>query len=161
MSVAFVREESAETAAEVTLPDRHVSPHPNLVTPAGLDALHRAMDEARASYEASQKIEDLNERPRMAAPALRDLRYFSNRLQTAKVVTPSTTGDVVAFGSQVTFIRDDGRRQIFRIVGEDEADARSGSISYVSPVARALIGKVVGEVISVGGHDIEIIDIQT
>jgi hypothetical protein len=74
MSVAFVREESAETAAEVTLPDRHVSSHPNLVTPAGLDALHRAMDEARANYEASQKIEDLNERRRMAAPALRDLR---------------------------------------------------------------------------------------
>ena len=39
MSVAFTREESAETAAEVELPDRPISPHPNLVTASGLEAL--------------------------------------------------------------------------------------------------------------------------
>jgi hypothetical protein len=59
----------------------------------------------------------------------------------------------------VTFRRDDGRRQTFRIVGEDEADARNGSISYVSPVARALIGKAAGETVLVGDREIEILSI--
>jgi hypothetical protein len=57
MSVAFTREESAETAAEVGLPDRPVSPHPNWVTTSGLRALGTAMTEARAAYDAAQQIE--------------------------------------------------------------------------------------------------------
>ena len=65
-----------------------------------------------------------------------------------------------AFGHQVMFSRDDGRRQAFRIVGEDEADPRNGSISYVSPVARALIGKAPGDVVLVGDHEIEILSIE-
>ncbi|MGG2476782.1 GreA/GreB family elongation factor, partial [Rhizobium sp. BR5] len=51
----------------------------------------------------------------------------------------------VAFGSLVTFSRDDGRTQRFRIVGEDEADPAAGTMSYVSPVARALMGKAAGD----------------
>jgi len=69
-------------------------------------------------------------------------------------------GSVVAFGHRVTFRRDDGRRQVFRIVGEDEADARNGSISYVSPVARALIGRAAGEIALVGDREIEILSID-
>jgi transcription elongation GreA/GreB family factor len=60
----------------------------------------------------------------------------------------------------VTFKRDDGRRQAFRIVGEDEADPRNGSISYTSTVARALIGKAAGEVAWVGDHEIEILSME-
>jgi transcription elongation GreA/GreB family factor len=60
----------------------------------------------------------------------------------------------------VTFDRADGRRQTFRIVGEDEADAAHGSVSYVSPLARALLGREVGEVMKLGGQDIEIIAID-
>ena len=58
-----------------------------------------------------------------------------------------------------TPLSDDGRRQTFRIVGEDEGDPRNGSISYVSPVARALIGKSVGDFAVVGDHEIEILAI--
>jgi hypothetical protein len=58
MSVAFTREESAETAAEVELPDRPISAHPNLVTESGLVALANAMAEWRAAYNAAQQIED-------------------------------------------------------------------------------------------------------
>ena len=50
--------------------------------------------------------------------------------------------------------------QAFRIVGEDEADPRNGSISYVSPVARALIGKAAGDVVLAGDHEIEILSIE-
>jgi transcription elongation GreA/GreB family factor len=160
MSVAFVREESAETAAEVSLPDRPISPHPNLVTRTGLEALRRALDEAHAAHQAAQEIGDFNERRRAAAPALRNLRYFSDRLQSAQVVSPPPSNDRVAFGHRVTFVRDDERRQSFKIVGEDEADPRSGSISYVSPVARALMGKAIGEEVRLGEHDIDILEIE-
>jgi transcription elongation GreA/GreB family factor len=60
----------------------------------------------------------------------------------------------------VTFRRDDGRRQAFRIVGEDEADPRHGSISYVSPVARALTGTAAGEIVLAADHEIEILSID-
>jgi transcription elongation GreA/GreB family factor len=159
LSVAFTREESAETAAEVELPDRPISSHPNLVTASGLEALVNAMAEWRAAYNAAHQIEDGAERRRAVAVASREMRYFADRLGTAQVVPPSTGPDAVAFGHRVTFERDDGRRQAFRIVGEDEADPKNGSISYVSPVARALIGKTAGDVVLLGDQEIEILSI--
>ncbi len=160
MSVAFTREESTETAAEVELPDRPFSPHPNLVTASGLEALANAMAEWRAAYNAAQQIEGAGERRHAVAVASREIRYFAERLRTAQIVPPREEFGAVAFGHQVTFSRDDGRRQAFRIVGEDEADPRNGSISYVSPVARALIGKAAGDVVLVGDHEIEILSIE-
>jgi transcription elongation GreA/GreB family factor len=159
MSVAFTREESAETAAEVELPDRPISPHPNLVTASGLEALTNAMNESRTAYEVAQRIEDAAERRRAVAVATRDMRYFADRLRTAQLVPPPADCGAVAFGHRVTFKRDDGRGHTFKIVGEDEADPRNGSISYVSPVARALIGKAAGEVVLAGDHEIEILSI--
>ncbi|WEX86600.1 transcription elongation factor GreA [Sinorhizobium garamanticum] len=160
MSVAFVKEESAETAAETLLPDRAISPHPNLVTEAGLKALEMQLRQAREAYDATSAIEDVNERRRQAANPLRDLRYFAERVRTAQLVPDPTSNDTVAFGSTVTFSRDDGRVQTYRIVGEDEADPKAGSISYVSPVARILMGKAVGDVVSVGDHELEVIAIS-
>jgi transcription elongation GreA/GreB family factor len=160
MSVAFTREESAETAAEVELPDRPISSHPNFVTASGLELLRRAMAAAKAAYAACQAIEDVNERRRISAPAARDLRYFTSRVASAQLRSPPANADRVAFGHQVTFEREDGRKQSFRIVGEDEADPAAGSISYVSPVARALIGKSLGDVVNVNGKDIEIVAIS-
>jgi transcription elongation GreA/GreB family factor len=60
----------------------------------------------------------------------------------------------------VTFRRDDGRVQKYRIVGEDEADPKTGSISFVSPVARLLMGKAVGDVAGTSGQELEIISIS-
>ena len=159
MSVAFTKEESAETAAETLLPDRPISPHPNLVTESGLKALERQLQEARAAYEAGQTTEDVNERRRLSAIPLRDIRYFSERLRTAQVQAAPSSADVVAFGNTVTFSRADGRVQTFRIVGEDEADPKAGSISFASPVARSLMGKAVGDVAGSGGNELEIIAI--
>jgi transcription elongation GreA/GreB family factor len=156
LSVAFTKEESAETAAETLLPDRPISPHPNLVTESGLKALERQLADARASYEAAQQIEDVNERRRQAAIPQRDLRYFSERVRTAQVVPVPASADIVAFGSTVTFEREDGRVQTYRIVGEDEADPKAGSISFASPVARSLMGKAIGDVVESAGHELEI-----
>lgn len=68
---------------------------------------------------------------------------------------------IVVFGSKVTFERDDGRAQTYAIVGEDEADPKAGSISFASPVARALLGKEVGDVVTVAGAEVEIVAIGT
>jgi transcription elongation GreA/GreB family factor len=159
LSVAFTKEDSAETAAETLLPDRPVSPHPNLVTEAGLKALEFELQQARAAYEAAQTIEDANERRRQAAIPLRDMRYLAARVRTAEVIANPKSTDTVAFGSTVTFRRDDGRVQTYRIVGEDEADPKAGSISFVSPVARFLMGKAVGDVTGTSGQELEIIAI--
>jgi transcription elongation GreA/GreB family factor len=160
LSVAFTKEESAETASETLLPDRPVSPHPNLVTEAGLKALEFQLHQAREAYETAQKLEDVNERRRQAAIPLRDMRYFASRVRTAQVIADPASSDTVAFGSTVTFRRDDGRVQTYRIVGEDEADPKGGSISIVSPVARLLIGKAIGDEVSASGQTLEIISIS-
>jgi transcription elongation GreA/GreB family factor len=159
LSVAFTKEESAETAAETLLPDRPIPPNPNLVTEAGLKTLERQLAEAREAYEAAQRIEDVNERRRQAAHPQRDVRYFSERVRTAQIVAAPSSTETVAFGSTVTFGRDDGRVQTYRIVGEDEADPKAGSISFASPVARSLMGKHVGDVVTSAGHELEIIAI--
>lgn len=159
MSVAFTKEESAETASETLLPDRPISPHPNLVTEAGLQALQTQLQQAREAYEAAQTIEDVNEKRRQSAVPLRDARYLTERLRTAQLVPNPTSNDSVAFGSTVTFSRADGRVQTYRIVGEDEADPKAGTISFVAPVARSLMGKAVGDVVGAGAQEIEILSI--
>jgi transcription elongation GreA/GreB family factor len=131
-----------------------------MVTASGLEALTNAMKESRTAYDVAQRIEDATERRRAVAVASRDMRYFADRLRTAQLVPPPPDFSAVAFGHRVTFRRDDGRRQAFRIVGEDEADPRCGSISYVSPVARALIGRSAGEIVLAGDHEIEILSID-
>jgi transcription elongation GreA/GreB family factor len=159
LSVAFTKEESAETASETLLPDRPISPHPNLVTAAGLQALQSQLAEAREAYEAAQAIEDVNEKRRQSAVPLRDVRYLTERLRTAKLVPDAASTGTVAFSNTVTFRRADGRVQTYRIVGEDEADPRAGSISFVAPVARSLMGKAVGDVVGAGSQEIEILSI--
>lgn len=160
MSVAFTKEDSAETASETQLPDRPISSHPNLVTDKGLEALERQLEEAHELFDAAQRIEDVNERRRQSAIPARELRYFTERVRTAQVVPNPPSSDTIAFGCTVTFSRNDGRTQKFRIVGEDEADPKAGSISFVSPVARLLMGKRVGDVAGSGDQELEVISIE-
>ena len=94
------------------------------------------------------------------ARARRDLRYWTVRRSTAVVAPEPEDNSVVRFGHTVTILRSDGREQTFRIVGEDEADPARGTISHVSPLARALFGKGVGETVSVAGGDVEILSIR-
>jgi transcription elongation GreA/GreB family factor len=158
MSVAFTKEQDSESAA-ADLPDRPISPHPNLVTAQGLAALEGALALARAAYNAAQAGGGVDADRTAMARATRDLRYYSARRATAQLVEGPKDKAVVAFGLSVTFDREDGRRQTFRIVGEDEADPAEGAVSYVSPLARALLGKAVGDVAVVAGAEVEIIGI--
>lgn len=154
MSRAFVREDEGGEAYE-DLPDRTVSPH-HLVTPSGLAQMDREIGSLNERLSRAQVDDDKAEIARIS----RDLRYWSLRRLTAEVVPPPTDQSHVRFGSTVTFERDDGRRQTYRIVGEDEADPAKGSLSYVSPLAQAMMGKEIGDVVPVGQGEAKIVAID-
>lgn len=144
MSRAFVKEQET-----VEVPERPISPHRNLVTPAGLAQIDGTIAALRAQLaEASAE-----NRGEAVAIASRDLRYWTARRASAEVVALEP-GDTVRFGSTVMLERADGRRQSFRIVGEDEADPAQGRLAYVAPLARAVTGKVPGEEIDFRGETI-------
>ncbi len=150
MSRAFVKEDAG---GEEGLPDRPVSPHPNYVTPEGLAKIDAARDRLQAA--AIEAGEDRAVR----AAIERELRYWRARRATAQVIPRPADSSAVRFGSTVTIERDDGRRQVWRIVGEDEADPKEGTLSHVSPLARALIGKTVGDTVPIADGEAEIVEI--
>ncbi len=152
MSRAFVKEVDDSLPA---LPERPISPHPNVVTAEGLEAIETAFDRARMAHAASRQD---NDKAGMAA-TLRDLRYWEARRASAQVVTPPADKSHVQFGLTVTVARDDNREQTFRIVGEDEAEPSKGTLSHVAPLARALFGKKVGDTVEVAGGEAEILAI--
>lgn len=159
MSVAFTKEEDSESAA-ADLPDRPISPHPNLVTPKGLAQIEAELAAARAAYGAAQASGDAAADRTAMARATRDLRYWSARRGNAQLIELDPAKDIVQFGATVAFEREDGRRQAYAIVGEDEADPAKGSVSYISPLARALMGKSVGDSAMVAGAEVEIVAIE-
>ena len=159
MSVAFTKENDSESAA-ADLPDRPISNHPNLVTAEGLAQLDAALASARAAYSAAQASEDVQTDRTAMARATRDLRYYGARRASAQLFEPVAEQGVVRFGGCVTFEREDGRRQTYRIVGEDEADPVKGSVSYVSPLARALLGKSVGDFAMVGDAEVQVVGVS-
>jgi transcription elongation GreA/GreB family factor len=151
MSRAFVKEDAA--GGEDPLPDRPVSTHPNYVTSGGLAQIDAELARLQAALVAAG--DDRGAR----AVVERDLRYWRARRANAEVIPPPADGSVVRFGSTVTIERDDGREQVWRIVGEDEADPKAGTLSHVSPLARALIGKAVGDSARVAEGEAEIVQI--
>ncbi|SON54134.1 Transcript cleavage factor GreA [Hartmannibacter diazotrophicus] len=155
MSRAFTREGSGSDAVD-KLPDRPVSPHRNLVTPEGLRDLDAALAAAEAALDAAREAKDDD----TAALAARDLRYFTARRASAEVVAPHEPADQVRFAARVTILREDGRQQTFRIVGEDEADPAKGKLSYVSPLARVLADREEGDVVPFGSGEIEILKVE-
>ena len=153
MSRAFVKDGENEFEE---LPDRLISEHPNLVTPEGLAQIEAEVSRLDAEFAAAQAAQDRE----ALSVAARDLRYWKARQLSAEVVTPPDDGAHVHFGTTVTIEREDGRRQAFRIVGEDEAEPAKGTIPYVAPMARALVGKGVGDVVRVGDGEVEILEVQ-
>lgn len=160
MSRAFVKEGDGSLEP---LPDLPISPHPNWVTPRGLAELQvrlRARQEDLAALRA--RAERLDKLPEAAAE--RDIRYLEARLRSAQVIDPAEQPlEEVAFGLRVTVADEGGRETTYEITGEDEADAALGRIAPQSPLARALIGAAVGDVVTwkrpSGAVDLEILAI--
>ncbi len=95
------------------------------------------------------------------AKASRDFRNWVARRASAELIEPPKNSDVIRFGMQVTIERQNGRRQTFQIVGEDEADPKRGLLSYVSPLARLLMGKSQGDVVATPQGEVEIMEVTT
>ena len=153
MSRAFVKETDADAALD--LPDRPVSEHPNDVTAEGLAQIEAAYAAAQSAHAEAEVAGD---RAAMAQAA-RDIRYWNARRATAHVVPDPEDTTEIRFGSTVTIVRNDGRQQTFRIVGEDEAEPSRGTLSHASPLARALFGKKIGDVVPAGHGEAEIVAI--
>jgi transcription elongation GreA/GreB family factor len=153
VSRAFVRETDSDTSG---LPDRLLSPHRNLVTEAGLADIEAVLDRFEAAHRAAADQGDRE----AAAMALREVRYWRARRASAEVVKPSEGKGKAAFGMTVTVRRDDGREQSFKIVGEDEADPSHGTVSYVSPLARAVLAHGPGETIMIANSEAVILDVR-
>ena len=153
MSRAFVKEQDD---VPEDLPERPVSPNPNLVTARGLRKIDEEIGALRQALARFQHDGD----KAGVARASRDLRYWTKRRSTAQLVAPPSPVSVVAFASAVTIERADGRRQHFEIVGEDEADPSHGLIAFTSPLARALLGKAVGEAVEAPGGEVEILEVE-
>ena len=145
MSRAFVKEGSGELEP---LPDLPISPHPNYVTWRGLALLQARLSEAQAILvQLRARAERLDKLPEAAAE--RDIRYVEARLKTAVLVDAAKHGtDTVAFGHAVTVRDDQSRDTTYQITGEDEADANHHRIAPQSPLARALLGAAVGDLVT-------------
>ena len=154
MSRAFVKEDTAESFED--LPERPVSEHPNYVTPEGLVLIEAELARISQEYAAAVAASDRA----LLARAARDLRYWTARRASAQLIPPADDCNQVRFGCTVTLGRDDGRQQTFRIVGEDEADPAKGTLSHVLPLAHALWGKKVGDVVPAGQGEAEILAIR-
>lgn len=141
MSVAFRREgdeEHLEPKYELPIP-----PGPNLVTARGAAQIAEKVVELETALAA---LSDEEERKK----AHRVLRYWRNRQATAQIA-PVPDGDVVAFGTTVTF-RLNGKQQTLTIVGHDEADPVAGLISFAAPLVRAMMEAEAGETLPFGGR---------
>jgi len=147
MSRAFVKENDLEHAG-IDIPERPISGEINYVTPYGLEMLHANVekfeverlqmmgDESPSSKEKKMRLE-------------REIRYFFSRIESAILINPhDQPKDIVLFSAMVEIENSEGHVQSFEIVGEDEADIKKSKISYLSPLAKALIGaKIDDEVV--------------
>ena len=151
MSKAFTRENTIEADA----PDRVILPYANLVTRDGLASIEanvgRWTDEHAAAMAADDEVG--------LTRAARELRYWRARLESAEV-SETPPGPDVRFGSRVSLKRTNGETLSLRIVGTDEADPRSGTVSYASPLAQAMLGRNIGDAVVIGRIDATIVAIQ-
>lgn len=157
MSRAFVKEQDDPGPDQAS--ERPVSPHPNYVTPAGLEQLRQRLRDITnqiaalpATLAGSSQRADLE----------REQRWTLARLESAIPVGPPTDTPVqVAFGSTVT-LKDleSGEISRYQIVGEDEADPENGKVSWISPLARAVLGAQMGDVVTwarpAGDREVEV-----
>ena len=153
MNRAFVKESDQDTEI---LPERPISPHPNLVTARGLAQLEARVRELEAARSAARAASDTADLARVG----RDLRYFQSRLESARLVTPPAPNGRVRFGARVQLQVADGSERSFQLVGEDEADPKAGLISYMSPLATAMMGKGIGDELPFGEHTATIVAVE-
>jgi transcription elongation GreA/GreB family factor len=147
MSRGFVKEDDLELAG-TDLPERPISEHPNYVTPTGLAQLEAQVEALSAKHSTLSPQKEDPIISQQLAVIERDLRYFEARLEQAILVEAGQDEPtIVVFGTSVMVEDEEGNQHTFQIVGEDEADVNANKVSYVSPLAKALIGHRAGETV--------------
>ena len=145
MSRAFVKENDLEHAG-IDIPERPISDEPNYVTPRGLSLLYQTIDDLEKEREALNAKKDDPMVKQKIAVIERDMRYFPARIESAILTNPQEEDPShVLFGAKVTVEDEEGKFLTFEIVGEDEANIHEGRVSYLSPLASALLGAGVGD----------------
>jgi transcription elongation factor GreB len=140
MSRAFVKENDLEHAG-IEIPERPLSGEPNYVTPNGLKLLNTQIEALDVECEQLKKIKDDPITKQKIAIIERDMRYYAARIESAILTAPSEKDhSIILFGAKVTVEDEEGKLSTYEIVGEDEADIHRGKVSYLSPLAEALIG---------------------
>jgi transcription elongation factor GreB len=178
MSKAFTKESDSEDG-ELEEPDPLPAQAKNYVTPAGMAALQeefrKLLHEERpkvvetVSWAAGNGDRSENGDYIYGKKRLREIdgrvRYLTKRIESAEVVDPARqkNRDQVFFGATVEYVRRDNTEHTVTIVGIDEADLVNGKISWLSPVARALMRAHVGDVIELrtpsGPETLEVLSI--
>ncbi|MDD2804652.1 MAG: GreA/GreB family elongation factor [Elusimicrobiales bacterium] len=143
MSRAFVKEDGNDAGEPVK---RQASGRPNYVTPAGLEALKARAAELgwrRAELVSRQRLDEPRSLELRQAEA--DLQYYEERVKQAILVdNRGLAAPEVRFGAAVSVREPDGAVKDYRLVGEDEADPKTGKINWSSPLAAALMGAAAG-----------------
>src|SRR5690625_883997 len=166
MSKAFTKEDAQEQPLFV--PARAPLPAgvPNYVTAYGLTLLQDERAEWRAEKARLEAASSDNDARRQELAAIsKRLADLDARLASATVVDlGNQPKDEVRFGARVTVLTDNGEERRYQIVGVDEADASQGKVSFLSPIARAMMGHGVGDTaklsIARGEETLEIIAID-
>lgn len=151
MSRAFVREGEGEPEP---LPERVVSAHPNFVTARGLAQIEAAildLEASRAAAQSARRAGGAGADAAALASIERDLRYWTQRQSSARVIEPAASPMAVRFGVTVQLRDGSGHSRTLKLVGEDEAAPAEGLLSWVSPLATALMGAEAGDVVPFGG----------
>lgn len=178
MSKAFVKEDAAE-GEEEELPQPHLpAGSKNYITPKGLtglqeelhDLLHKQRPEMTATVAWAAGNGDRSENAdytygkRRLREIDRRLRFLTKRIESAEVIDPATrNSDQVFFGATVTVQDEEGVVESYSIVGVDEIDMEKKRISWISPLARALLKARAGDVVTFksprGPRELEIVEV--
>lgn len=180
MSKAFTKEDSAETDDAIDEPDALPPQQKNYMTPHGAEAMRRELQSLlyserpkvveTVSWAAGNGDRSENGDYIYGKKRLREIdrrvRYLSKRLESAEIVDPARQRHLsqVFFGATVTYAREDDSEVTVTLVGVDEADADHGKISFLSPVAAALMKHRVGDMVELrspaGREQLEILAIR-
>ncbi|CAN7264599.1 transcription elongation factor GreB [Acidovorax sp. Leaf78] len=179
MSKAFTKETDASDDDELVLPALPAGGK-NYITPAGYARLRdelldlidnerpkvvEAVHWAASNGDRSENGDYLYGKKRLREIDRR-IRFLTRRLEIAEVVDPSlhVGSDQVFFGATVTYIDDEGVERTITIMGIDEADSRESQVSWISPVARALLKARVGDEVQLptpgGVRSLEVVAVQ-
>ena len=144
MSRAFIKENDLEHAG-IDIPERPISAEINYVTLFGLEQIKETLSNLDADRAKFVGLDDaMSKQKKMRIE--RDIRYYAARLKSAILVNnDSQKTNRVLFGAYVELKNEDGKTEYYELVGEDEADFNKNKISYVSPIAKSVLGNLLGD----------------